>query len=58
MLEELRLNPRSLGARSWGRRPGETAGTDSAGVKRSLSTGFTEGHGVDSTGTRGGLTHV
>ena len=43
MLEELRLNPRSPGARSCGRSPGEHAGTDGDKVKRSLSTGYAEG---------------
>jgi hypothetical protein len=55
MLEELRLNPRSPGARSWGRSPGERAVTDSDKVKGSLSTGFAEGCAIDSTGASGGL---
>ena len=55
MLEELRLNPRSPGARSWGRSPGERAATDSEKVKRSLSTGFAEGWAAESTGPSGGL---
>ena len=49
MLEELRLNPRSPGARSWGRSPGQHAGADGDKVKRSLSTGFAEGCGAEST---------
>jgi hypothetical protein len=55
MLEELRLNPRSLGARSWGRRPGERAATGRDQVKGSLSTGFAKGCARDSTGASGGL---
>jgi hypothetical protein len=55
MLEELRLNPRSPGARSWGRSPGWHAATDSDKVKRSLSTGFAEGCAADSTGSPAGL---
>jgi hypothetical protein len=55
MLEELRLNPRSLGARSWGRHPGERAATECDQVKGSLSTGFAEGCAPDSTGGSGGL---
>lgn len=50
MVEELRLSPRSPGARSWGRNPGRSATTDSDKVKRSLSTGYTEGFAADSTG--------
>jgi hypothetical protein len=50
MLEELRLNPRAPGARSWGRRPGEAAVTDSDKVNRSLSTGFAGRRGAASTG--------
>jgi hypothetical protein len=49
MLEELRLNPRSPGARSWGRSPGEPAATGSKKVKGRLSTGFAEGAGAEST---------
>jgi hypothetical protein len=49
MLEELRLSPRSPGARSWGRSPGGRTATDSEEVKRSLSTGFAEGCGAEST---------
>jgi hypothetical protein len=43
MLEELRLSPRSPGARSWGRSPGGSAAADRENVKRRLSTGFAEG---------------
>ena len=50
MLEELRWNPWSLGARSCGRRPAEPAVRVSARVGPSLSTGFTEGIGACSTG--------
>lgn len=50
MLEELRLNPRSPGARSWGRSPGEGAATDGDRVNRRLSTGFAAAQGVYSTG--------
>jgi hypothetical protein len=53
MLEELRLNPRSPGARSWGRSPGEHAATDSDKVKRRLSTGFAKGCAARSTGLIG-----
>jgi hypothetical protein len=53
MHEELRLNPRSPGARSWGRSPGEHAATDSKKVKGSLSTGFAEGGAAESTGRSG-----
>jgi hypothetical protein len=55
MLEELRLNPRSPGARSWGRSPVGHAATDSDKVKRSLSTGFAEGRAAQSTGSSAGL---
>ena len=55
MLEELRLNPRSPGARSWGRSPGEHAVADSDKVKGSLSTGFAKGCEVDSTGSWGAV---
>jgi hypothetical protein len=50
MLEELRLNPRSLAARSCGRRPGENAGTDVGLVDPSLSTGFADPPWLRSTG--------
>ena len=40
MLEELRLNPRSPGARSHGRRPDARGITDDRKVDPSLSTGF------------------
>ena len=53
MLEELRLNPRSPGARSWGRSPGQHAGADGDKVKRSLSTGFAERCAAESTGGMG-----
>ncbi len=49
MLEELRLNPRSPGARSWGRCPGEGAAADGDRVNRRLSTGF--------AGVKGGRLH-
>jgi hypothetical protein len=55
MHEELRLNPRSPGARSWGRSPGEHAATGSEKVKGSLSTGFAEGGAAESTGRSRGL---
>jgi len=55
MLEELRLSPRSPGARSWGRNPGQRAATDSEKVKRRLSTGFAEGCAAESTGPWSGL---
>ena len=54
MLEELRLNPRSPGARSWGRSPGEYAATDCDKVKGSLSTGFAKGCAAESTGSSAG----
>lgn len=50
MLEELRLNPRSPGARSWGRSPGDGAATDCGKVNRRLSTGFAGPGGRNSTG--------
>jgi hypothetical protein len=50
MLEELRLNPRAPGARSWGRRPGDGAATDVGGVGPGLSTGFADHARVRSTG--------
>ena len=40
MLEELRVNPRSPGARLWSRRPGERGVSRSVRVRPSLSTGF------------------
>ena len=40
MLEELRVNPRSPGARLSSRRPGERAVSRSARVDPNLSTGF------------------
>jgi hypothetical protein len=42
MLEELRLNPRSPGARSCGRRPGGRVFTGKAAGELRLSTGFAE----------------
>jgi hypothetical protein len=53
MLEELLLNPRSPGARSWGRSPGEPVACDGDKVKRSLSTGFAERCAAESTGRQG-----
>jgi len=50
MLEELRLNPRSRAARTEGRRVGRTAITGGRLVKPSLSTAFTEGTRLGSTG--------
>ncbi len=50
MLEELRLNPRAPGARSWGRRPGEAAATDGAERRTGFSTGFAETERARSTG--------
>jgi hypothetical protein len=55
MLEELRLNPRSPGARSWGRSPGGRAVTEGDKVKGSLSTGFAKACAIDSTGSSGRL---
>ena len=55
MLEELRLSPRSPGARSWGRSPVERAAADSEEVRRSLSTGFAEGCGAESTALGTGM---
>ena len=49
MLDELRLSPRSPGARSWGRSPVERAAADGEEVNRSLSTGFAEGCVAEST---------
>ena len=42
MLEELRVNPRSPGARLRGRRPGARAGSGGTEVHPRLSTGFAE----------------
>ena len=42
MLEELRVNPRSPGARLRGRRPGAGAGSGGTEVHPSLSTGCPE----------------
>ena len=49
MLEELRLNPRSLRARSRGRRPGEGGLAGDMKVDPSLSTGFADGERLRST---------
>jgi hypothetical protein len=56
MLEELRLNPRSPEARSWGRALGGRALTEEGRQHASLSTGFAEGRRLRSTagGTRMG----
>jgi hypothetical protein len=51
MLEELRLNPRAPGARSWGRRPGKAAATDGTGRRSGFSTGFAETARAPSTGS-------
>jgi len=53
MLEELRLNPWSPGARSCGRRPGGRGITDDITVGPSLSTGFADGARLRSTGRLG-----
>ncbi len=50
MLEELRLNPRSPGTRSYGRRPGARGITDNGTVDPRLSTGFAGGALLRSTG--------
>ncbi len=50
MLEELRLNPRSSGARSEGRRPCVRRITDYRKVDPSLSTGFADAALLPSTG--------
>jgi hypothetical protein len=50
MLEELRLNPRSPGVRSWGRCPGKRAPSDRDGMQTTLSTGFAERADPRSTG--------
>ena len=49
MLEELRLNPRSPAARTWGRCPGEHAAIDRQQTDLDLSTGCTEGLRLPST---------
>jgi len=49
MLEELRLNPRSPAARTWGRCPGEHAAIDRQQSDLGLSTGCTEGLRLSST---------
>lgn len=53
MLEELGMNPRSSGARSWGRRPGEEAGTGGGRVALSFSTGIANAWDAASTGRSG-----
>ena len=53
MLEELRLNPRSPAARTWGRCPGEHAARNRRQPDLGLSTGFTEGARLPSTGRLG-----
>ena len=52
MLEELRLNPRAPGARSWGRRLGCNAATGGGWFDPNLSTGFAERPRWRSTGPR------
>ncbi len=58
MLEELRLNPRARGARSWGRCRGAVAATSVGEVKRSLSTGYAERARLRSTGRPGPIHRV
>jgi hypothetical protein len=53
MLEELRLNPRSSWARTWGRCSGEAAGAGSRRGGSGLSTGFAERQRRRSTGPAG-----
>ena len=53
MLEELRLSPRSSGARTWGRRSGAVAAAGSNRVRSGLSPGFAERPGRRSTGPSG-----
>jgi hypothetical protein len=53
MLEGLRLNPRSSGPRTLGRRSGEVAAAGSNRVRPGLSTGFAERPGPRSTGPVG-----
>ena len=53
MLEELRLNPGSSGARTWGRFSGEAAVAGSWRDGSGLSTGFAERQGLSSTGPAG-----
>jgi len=50
MLEELRLNPRSPGARSYGRRPDARGIADDRKVDPRLSTGFADRALSPSTG--------
>jgi len=50
MLEELRLNPRSPGKRSYGRGPGVRGITENGTVDPRLSTGFADGALLRSTG--------
>jgi len=53
MLEELRLNPRSSRARTWGRCWDEAAGAGSRRDGSGLSTGFAERRRLRSTGLAG-----
>jgi hypothetical protein len=53
MLEELRLNPRSPAARTWGRCSGEGAATRIGKVDPSLSTAIARRAGLPSTGESG-----
>ncbi len=53
MLEGLRLNPPSSGARTWRRCSGEFAAAGSNRVEPGLSTGFAERPGLRSTGPTG-----
>ncbi len=50
MLEELRLNPRSLAARLKGRRPGQTRPSDVGEVDPKFSTGSADPTRLRSTG--------
>ena len=52
MLEELRLNPRTMAAQLGGRCPGQTRASDDAKVDPILSTGSAEGARLRSTGPR------
>jgi hypothetical protein len=58
MHEELLLNPRSPGARTWGRSSGDGAAVGSRGVDAGLSTGFTERARHRSTGPWGPIHNV
>src|SRR5258708_40229386 len=53
MLERLRLNPPSSGARTWRRCSGEFAAAASNRVEPALSTGFADRPGLRSTGPTG-----